>query len=136
VDLDVPVKPKEGAEIAALHIPYPRKNGIKMAKATVGRTPADDPIVAVIATVKMEASTVRQARIALTGAWPEAARLAESASRLLGNPFDETHIQQTAKAVEDEVAPKGDFLGSEEYRRAMAGVLVRRALLDCQRQEA
>ena len=134
--LDTLTQRRSGEKISALHIPYPRESGIKWAEATVARTPADDPIVTVIAAVKTEASIVRQVRIALTGAWPEAARLAESADRLLGNPFDETHIQETAQAVEKEIAPKGDFLGSEEYRRAMAGVLVRRALQECQRQEA
>jgi carbon-monoxide dehydrogenase medium subunit len=127
---------RRSEKISALHIPHPKESGIKWAKATVARTPTDNPIVAAIAAVKTEASTVRQARIALTGAWPEAARLAESADRLLGNPLDETCIQETARAVEKEVAPRGDFLGSEEYRRAMAGVLVRRALEKCQRQEA
>jgi CO/xanthine dehydrogenase FAD-binding subunit len=36
-----------------------------------------------------------------------------------------------ANAIEGEVAPEGDFRGSEEYRRAMAGVLTRRALEQC-----
>jgi carbon-monoxide dehydrogenase medium subunit len=134
--LDKLAQYRSGAEISTLHIPYPGESGIKWAEATVARTPADDPIVAAIAAVKMEASIVRQARIALAGAWTEAVRLAESADRLLGNPFDETHILETAQAVENEVAPKGDFLGSEEYRRAMAGILVRRALRVCQCQEA
>ena len=117
--LDTLTQRRSGEKISALHIPYP-----------------DDPIVTVIAAVKTEASIVRQVRIALTGAWPEAARLAESADRLLGNPFDETHIQETAQAVEKEDAPKFDILGSEEYRRAMAGELVRRALQESQSQEA
>jgi CO/xanthine dehydrogenase FAD-binding subunit len=37
--------------------------------------------------------------------------------------------------VEEEVTPRGDFLGSEEYRRAMAGVLTRRALEQCRLQK-
>jgi carbon-monoxide dehydrogenase medium subunit len=134
--LDTLTQHKSGKEISALHIPHLKESGIKWAEATVARTPADNPIVAVIVAVETEAGIVRQARIALTGAWPEAARLAESADRLLGSPLDETHIQETAQAVEKEVAPKGDFLGSEEYRRAMVGVLVRRALITCQCQEA
>jgi carbon-monoxide dehydrogenase medium subunit len=134
--LDTLTQHRSRKEISALHIPYPKESGIRWAEASVARTPADDPIVAVIAAVETEVSIVRQARIALTGAWPEAVRLAESADRLLGNPLDEARIQETAQAVEKEVAPKGDFLGSEEYRRAMAGVLVRRALQECQRQEA
>jgi len=46
-------------------------------------------------------------------------------------PLDPDRIRAVAEAVEEEVAPRGDFLGSREYRRAMAGVLVRRALEQC-----
>ena len=55
----------------------------------------------------------------ITGAWPEPLRLAEAAARLVGGPLDAEHIQAVAEAVEEEVAPQGDFLGSAEYRRAM-----------------
>jgi CO/xanthine dehydrogenase FAD-binding subunit len=133
--LDVLTQRRTEGTISALHIPHPKESGIRWARAAVARTPADDPIVAVVAAIEMETNVVRQARIALTGAWPETARLAESANRLVGNPLDQTHIQETAQAVEREVAPKADFLGSEPYRRAMAGVLTRRALQKCQLQE-
>jgi carbon-monoxide dehydrogenase medium subunit len=136
VGLDILAQRSTEGTISVLHIPRPSESGVRWGEAHVARTPADDPIVAVIAMVKKEHGTVRQARIALTGAWPDAARLAKAAVRLVGNPLDEDYIQETAQAVEEEVAPKGDFLGSEEYRRAMAGVLTRRALQACQRQEA
>jgi CO/xanthine dehydrogenase FAD-binding subunit len=103
----------------------------------VARTPADEPIVAVVAVVDMEADnlTVRQARIALTGVWPKSVRLAEAASYLVGRSLDESSRQAVAEGVEKEIAPKGDFLGSEEYRQAMAGVLTHRTLEQCLRQE-
>jgi CO/xanthine dehydrogenase FAD-binding subunit len=101
----------------------------------VARTPADEPIVAAIAVLALEGDVVRQARVALTGVWPESVRLAEAATRLVGSSLDAKHIQAVAVAVEEEVAPKGDFLGTAEYRRAMAGVLTRRALESCLRQE-
>jgi len=102
----------------------------------VARTLADEPIVAAIAVVALDGDVVGQARVALTGAWPEPLRLAEAAARLVGGPLDAEHIQAVAEAVEEEVAPQGDFLGSAEYRRAMAGVLTRRALERIQRREA
>jgi CO/xanthine dehydrogenase FAD-binding subunit len=86
--------------------------------------------------VETDNGVVRQARVALTGAWSEPVGLAEAAAQLVGEPLDEKHIQAVADAVEKEVTPKGDFRGSEEYRRAMAGVLTRRALEACWRQEA
>jgi carbon-monoxide dehydrogenase medium subunit len=120
-------------KVSSLHI---REKGVRWGEARVARTPADEPIVAAIAAVKMDNDIVRQARVALTGVWSKPVDLATAAAQLVGNPLNAEHIQAVANAVEKEVTPKGDFLGSEEYRRAMAGVLTRRALAGCQRQEA
>ena len=122
-------------EVSALHVPLggPER---RWGQATVARTLADEPIVAAIAVLALEGDTVCQARVALTGVWPGSVRLAEAATRLVGGPLDVERIQAVATAVEEEVVPKGDFLGSAEYRRAMAGVLTRRALESCLHQEA
>jgi len=118
--------------VSTLHVMV---GGVKCGEAHVARTPADDPIVAAIAVVEIDGDVVRQARVALTGVWPELVRLAEAPAQLIGGPLDEERIRTVAEAVEKEVAPKGDYLGSEEYRRAMAGVLTRRALEKCLDQE-
>ena len=126
----------------ALHVPRrglpPASGGpggVRWGEARVARTPADEPIVAAVAVVETDDGVVQQARVALTGVWPEAVRLAKAPAQLVGGPLDEESIRAVAAAVEKEVTPKGDFLGSEEYRRAMAGVLTRRALEQCLRQE-
>ncbi len=119
---------RESAKPARLHIPA---RGLRWGYAQVARTPADEPIVAAVAAVALDGDTVRQARLALTGAWPETARLAAAVDQLLGGPLDETHIQAATAALEQEVTPKDDFLGSADYRRAMAVVLARRALEEC-----
>jgi carbon-monoxide dehydrogenase medium subunit len=126
--------------VSALHVEL---GSARWGEARVARTPADEPIVSAIAVVGMDnpsagsgqGGVVRQARVALTGAWPEPARLAKAPARLVGGPLDAEHIQAVADRVAEEVAPRGDFLGSEEYRRAMAGVLTRRALEECLLQE-
>jgi carbon-monoxide dehydrogenase medium subunit len=110
-------------------------------ESRVTRTPADAPIVGAIAVVDLDDSrgaraVVRQARLALTGAWGDPARLVESAGLLVGDALSAARIQQVAAAVEQEVAPRDDFYGSADYRRAMAAVLTRRALEDCQRRWA
>jgi carbon-monoxide dehydrogenase medium subunit len=141
--LETVLQQKVEDEVSTLHIPLPlfpsheegRKEGRWWGEAHVARTPADDPIVAAVAVVEMDGSVVQQARVALTGVWPEAVRLAEAPSRLVGSPLDKSSIWEAAAAVEEEVAPTGDFRGSAEYRRAMAGVLTRRALEACLRQE-
>lgn len=100
-------------------------------EAHVGRTPADDPIVAAIAVVDLDSNVVRRARLGLTGVWREAARLAEAAQMLIGGQLTEERIKPVIRALDSEVDPKGDFLGSDTYRRVMAGVVTRRALEDC-----
>ena len=118
--------------VSALHVEL---GSVRWGEARVARTPADESIVSAIAVVGMDNDVVRQARVALTGAWPEPARLAKAPACLVGGPLDAEHIQAVADGVAEEVDPRGDFLGSEEYRRAMAGVTTRRALEECLRQE-
>ena len=133
---------RTAGEVSALHIPLPpslppvSEGDVRegWGEAHVARTPTDEPIVAAFAIVEMDGSTVRQARLALTGVWPEPARLAEAPARLAGGPLDETSIRAVAEAVEQEVTPRGDFRGSAGYRRAMAGVVTRRALEAAWRQ--
>jgi CO/xanthine dehydrogenase FAD-binding subunit len=111
-------------------------DGIRWGEAHVGRTPADEPIVSAVAAVRLELGIVRQARVALTGVWSRPVALAEAPARLAGAPLTIDGIRQVAAAIEAEVTPKGDFLGSAEFRRAMAGVMARRALEACLEGEA
>ena len=119
--------------VASLQVPTA---GVRWGEAHVGRTPADEPIVAAIAGIEEQDGLVSRARVALTGAWSKPVGLARTSERLVGGPLDAEGIREVSQAVEGEVAPKGDFRGSEEYRRAMAGVLTRRALQQCLEQEA
>jgi carbon-monoxide dehydrogenase medium subunit len=112
----------------ALHV---RLEGLCWGGAHIARTPADEPIVAAIAGVRLEDGIVQEVRVALTGVWPELVRLAEAPAQLVGGPLDEVRIQAVAEAVQEEVEPRGDFRGSVAYRQAMAGVLTRRALGAC-----
>jgi CO/xanthine dehydrogenase FAD-binding subunit len=118
--------------VSALHIEL---GSVRWGEARVARTPADEPIVSAVAVADIDKGVVRQARVALTGAWPEPARLAKAPARLVGGPLNAERIQAVADGVAEEVDPRGDFLGSEEYRRAMASVTTRRALEECLRQE-
>ena len=119
--------------LVALDVPV---EGVCWGEAHVGRTPADEPIVSAVATVDWEHGIVRQARVALTGVWSRPVALAQAPARLAGAPLTVDAIRQVAAAIQAEVTPKGDFLGSEDYRRAMAGVMARRALKACLEGEA
>jgi CO/xanthine dehydrogenase FAD-binding subunit len=134
VPLDALVRRDVEGEVSALHIPMLGANGA-WGEAHVARTPSDDPIVAASAVLTMNGEVVETARLALTGVWPEAVRLSEAVDALVGRSLSHDHIAEVAAAVADEVEPVGDYLGSEAYRRAMAGVLTRRALEACLEQE-
>jgi CO/xanthine dehydrogenase FAD-binding subunit len=133
VPLETVVQRKARGRITALHVDV---QDLQWGAAHVSRTPADDPIVSAVAVVTIDEGTVRDARVALTGVWPEPVRLARAPAQLAGSPLNQETIQAVAKAVEHEVAPQADFLGSEEYRRVMAGVLTQRALEACLHREA
>jgi carbon-monoxide dehydrogenase medium subunit len=105
--------------------------GICWGEARVARTPSDEPIVSAVAAVEGVPSAITRARLALTGVWARPVAMADAASLLVGGRLTAGRIRDVAAKVEAEVAPKGDFLGSAEYRRAMAGVMARRALEEC-----
>jgi carbon-monoxide dehydrogenase medium subunit len=132
VPLETVVQRKAQGRIASLHVDV---QDLQWGAANVSRTPADEPIVLAVAVVATDGDKVRDARVALAGVWPEPVRLARAPAQLAGGSLNQQTIQTVAKAVRDEVAPKADFLGSEEYRRTMAGVLTHRALEGCLRQE-
>ncbi|MGM0495023.1 MAG: hypothetical protein ACQER1_18965, partial [Armatimonadota bacterium] len=117
----------------ALHIPMLDANTV-WGEAHVARTPSDEPIVAAFAVLRLNGETVEDVRIALTGVWSETVRLTEAADGLIGESLSRDRIIDVAGAVEREVEPVGDYLGSEAYRRAMTGVVARRALEACLEQ--
>jgi len=95
----------------------------------VARAPRDEAIVAAAAVVEAADGVCRQARLALAGAGAGKPQRMASAEHILeGRPLNDTWLQKAVEAVEAEVNPASDFRGSAEYRRAMAGVLARRAL--------
>jgi carbon-monoxide dehydrogenase medium subunit len=125
-------KESHRGELVAVQLPL-SVAGRVWGESHVARTPADEPIVGAVAVVDLTGDVVRQARLALTGVWREPVRLAQSADLLVGGPLNDDRIRQAAAAVEREVTPLSDFRGGAEYRRAMAGVLARRALNECMR---
>jgi carbon-monoxide dehydrogenase medium subunit len=55
--------------------------------------------------------------------------LAQASHTLLGRPADDATARACAEAVRLEVDPPSDIHGDGEYRRQLAGVLTRRALI-------
>jgi carbon-monoxide dehydrogenase medium subunit len=133
VEMDALVRREVKGDITALHIPTLDANTV-WGEAHVARTPSDEPIVAAFAVLRLNGETVEAVRVALTGVWSQTVRLTEAADSLIGESLSRDRIIDVAAAVEREVEPVGDYLGSEAYRRAMTGVVARRALEACLEQ--
>jgi aerobic carbon-monoxide dehydrogenase medium subunit len=87
------------------------------------------PIVAVAATVRVEGGTIAEARIGLAnmGATPVRARAVEDA--LAGQPATEDAVRAAAERADEGTNPPSDLNGDADYRRHLARVLTRRAVL-------
>jgi carbon-monoxide dehydrogenase medium subunit len=102
--------------------------------AMVARTPADAPIVLACAAFSVADGCCRSARLVLGGIWPEPRRVRPAEDRLEGQVLSQELIQKVADAIPALTQPQADYRGSVEYRRAMAGVLSQRALLQAWEQ--
>lgn len=87
------------------------------------------PIVAVAATVRVEGGTIAEARIGLTnmGSTPIRARGVEEA--LVGQPVADDAVRAAAERATESTNPPSDLNGDADYRRHLAKVLTRRAVL-------
>lgn len=87
------------------------------------------PIVAVAAAVRTEGGTIAEARVGLTnmGSTPLRARGVEEA--LAGQPATADAVRAAAERAAEGTNPPSDLNGDADYRRHLAGVLTRRAVL-------
>lgn len=111
-----------------VEVNFPSQPGAAGSIARVARTPRDLAIVAAAAVVEMENGVVRRAGLAVAGANPTPVRLLEVEKLLSGETVSDSLLDEAAAMAEKQSDPRGDYRGSDEYRRAMAGVLSRRAL--------
>lgn len=87
------------------------------------------PIVAVAAAVKVDGGTISEARVGLTnmGSTPLRARAVEQA--LAGQPATDEAVRAAAASAAEGTNPPSDLNGDADYRRHLATVLTRRAVL-------
>ena len=87
------------------------------------------PIVAVAAAVRADGGTIAEARVGLTnmGSTPLRARAVEEA--LAGQPATADAVRAAAERAAEGTNPPSDLNGDADYRRHLAGVLTRRAVL-------
>jgi carbon-monoxide dehydrogenase medium subunit len=86
-------------------------------------------IVGVAATVRVESGTIAQARVALTNMGPVPIRASAVEQALVGVAVDALAIAGAVAGVADGTHPPSDLNGDSDYRRHLAAVLARRAVL-------
>jgi carbon-monoxide dehydrogenase medium subunit len=76
----------------------------------------------------LSGGTVSRVRIALTNVAPTALRATAAEQALLGKPLDAATLDAAAQAAMSICDPAEDLRGDREYKTAMAGQMVQRAL--------
>jgi carbon-monoxide dehydrogenase medium subunit len=94
----------------------------------LARREGDFAIVGVAAVLAIEGDEVRHCRLSLSGVGSTPVRARGAEELLAGAAADDAAIAAAAREVVEEIDPPGDIHGSADYRRKVAGVLVRRAL--------
>lgn len=78
--------------------------------------------------MRMNAGNVSAVRIALTNAAPTALRAVDAEQALIGKPLTDASIDAAATAAMAITDPGEDLRGDREYKTAMTGQMVKRAL--------
>ena len=93
--------------------------------AKLKRKTGDYATAAAAVVLRMEKGAVAHASIALTNVAPTAMMLETD---LVGRPLDDAAIAKAGRRAAEACEPAADLRGDEEYKRAMAGQMVQRAL--------
>ena len=94
----------------------------------VARMPLDEAIVAAVAVLTAADGVCQAGRVAVASAGPHALCWTAAELGLTGQPWTPARGRAAADTVMTGAQPAGDYRGSADYRRAMAGVLAGRAL--------
>jgi carbon-monoxide dehydrogenase medium subunit len=98
--------------------------------ARLGRTPQDRPIVAAAAMVVRQGDLAARVALAMSGIAEAPLRLRKVERTLAGQLLNDEMLTTALAGLAERLEPPADFRGSAEYRRAMALILARRALLE------
>jgi carbon-monoxide dehydrogenase medium subunit len=87
------------------------------------------PIVAVAATVKSDGGTIREAKVGLTNMGSTPLRASATEAALAGVAATDDAVREAAEHAADGTNPPSDLNGASDYRKHLATVLTRRAVL-------
>jgi carbon-monoxide dehydrogenase medium subunit len=94
----------------------------------IGRLAQDIAVVNAAVLLVIDNKICRKCRLAVGSVAPVPLRLKNAENMIDGNELTPDLLDQVAKKVEQEVNPINDVRATEEYRRTVAGVLIKRAI--------
>lgn len=106
----------------------PRTGGTYVRFCT--RTSGDTPVVSVAAMVTLDPKkeVLQDVRIGLGAVAPTAIRPMKAEALLKGKRYSENLLEEAGKLAAEETDPVEDLRGSEQYKREMVAVLVKRGI--------
>ena len=94
----------------------------------IGRVSQDIAIANASALVAIEGGVCRKCRLAVGAVAPVPLRLKSIEEKIEGQKIEEELLQEVEKMVCEAVSPITDVRSTAEYRRAVSGVLIKRAI--------
>ncbi|WP_284946362.1 FAD binding domain-containing protein [Acidisoma cladoniae] len=96
--------------------------------AKLKRKTGDYATAAAAVVLRLEGGVCAEVSIALTNVAPAAMRADAAEASLMGKTVDDAAIAEAGRHAMEACEPAADLRGDEEYKRAMAGQMVERAL--------
>jgi carbon-monoxide dehydrogenase medium subunit len=119
---------QKGHLLTAVRIPEPaEKSGSCFIK--VCRVTLDLAKISCAACVERDGSTIHALRVAVGGAAPTPVRAFHVEEQLAGREFSLEGVERAAKKVYESIAPITDVRSTDDYRREVASVIVRDAVV-------
>lgn len=118
------------------HVRIPKKDGWVSDYQKFTRVAQQWSIVGVAATLRLDSGVIAEARIALTNMASVPLRVPAVEQALVGCPIEEDAVASATASVADGTNPPSDINGEPDYRRHLAVVFTKRAVLAAARTES
>ncbi len=119
---------RPGEVLTQVQVPV-RKPGQGYAYVKMPHPASGYSLIGVACLVTLDGGVCREARVAITGAGPKAVRLGKVEGALVGRNLDEATVAEAAKLAAEGLEATDDLYASAEYKRHLATVYTKRALL-------
>jgi xanthine dehydrogenase FAD-binding subunit len=119
---------KPGELLVAVHAPEPPPDS-GSAFVKLGRVTLDITKVSASAYVERQGKTIKTLRLAVGAAAPRPVRARALEQALAGKAFSRQALERAVQRVGESISPISDVRSTAEYRRSMAAVVARDAVL-------